>query len=49
MLAPLVVYLAGAPIRRELSARHALPALAPDAFVSHLQDTMRRALAYESR
>jgi TetR/AcrR family transcriptional regulator len=46
MLAPLVVYMAGAPIRRQLAAKHLVPAgtLAPDAFVSHLQDTMRRAL-----
>jgi TetR/AcrR family transcriptional regulator len=51
MLAPLVVYLAGAPIRKKLAAQHPvdLPVLAPEAFVSHVQDTMRRALAYESR
>jgi TetR/AcrR family transcriptional regulator len=51
MLAPLVVYLAGAPIRRELAAQHLVtaPMPAPDAFVRHVQDTMRRALAHESR
>ena len=46
MLAPIVVYLAGAPIRREVAAQHStLPDLEPDAFVRHMQDTMRRALA----
>jgi TetR/AcrR family transcriptional regulator len=51
MLAPLVVYSAGAPIRKELTAQHlvAAPVLTPDAFIRHVQDTMRRALAYESR
>ena len=51
MLAPLVVYSAGAPIRKELTAQHlvAAPMPTPDAFVRHVQDTMRRALAYESR
>jgi AcrR family transcriptional regulator len=46
MLAPLVVYLAGAPIRRELTAQHVVttPMMAPDAFVRHVQDMMRRAL-----
>ena len=46
MLAPLVVYLAGAPIRRQLAARHLVsgPPLTDDAFVRYIQDTMRRAL-----
>jgi TetR/AcrR family transcriptional regulator len=46
MLAPMVVYLAGAPIRRQLSARHLVgdPPLTDAAFVQHIQDTMRRAL-----
>ena len=46
MLAPMVVYLAGAPIRRQLSARHLVsgPPLTDDAFVQYIQDTMRRAL-----
>jgi TetR/AcrR family transcriptional regulator len=46
MLAPIVVYLAGAPIRRQLSARHLAsgPPLTDDAFVQYVQDTMRRAL-----
>lgn len=47
MLAPLVVYLAGTPIRRRLSARRLVsgPALTHEAFVRHVQDSMRRALA----
>jgi TetR/AcrR family transcriptional regulator len=46
LLAPMVVYLAGAPIRRRLSARRLVtePPLTDDAFVRHIQDTMRRAL-----
>ncbi len=46
MLAPMVVYLAGAPIRRQMSARHLVsgPPLTADVFVRHIQDTMRRAL-----
>jgi TetR/AcrR family transcriptional regulator len=47
MLAPMVVYLAGAPIRQQLSARHLVsgPPLTDDAFVQYVQDTMRRGLA----
>src|SRR5918994_5340298 len=47
MLAPLVVYLAGAPIRERLSAQHlgGGPMLEHDAFVRYIQDSMRRALA----
>jgi TetR/AcrR family transcriptional regulator len=50
MLAPMVVYLAGAPIRRQLSARHLVsgPPLTDDAFVRYIQDTMRRALGPDS-
>jgi len=50
MLAPMVVYLAGAPIRRQLSARHLVsgPPLTDDAFVQYIQDTMRRALGPDS-
>jgi hypothetical protein len=46
MLAPMVVYLAGAPIRRQLSARRLVsePPLTDETFVRHIQDTMRRAL-----
>jgi TetR/AcrR family transcriptional regulator len=46
MLAPMVMYLAAAPIRRQLSARHLVsgPPLTDDAFVQYIQDTMRRAL-----
>jgi len=49
MVAPLVVYHAGAPIRKELTTEHLVDdrALTPDAFVRHVQETMRRALAYE--
>ena len=47
MMAPIVVYLAGAPIRREIAAQRLLnPApLAGDQFVRHVQDSMRRVLA----
>jgi TetR/AcrR family transcriptional regulator len=47
MLAPIVVYLAGAPIRRELAAQQLVDGvpLPPDAFIHHVQETMRRALA----
>lgn len=47
MLAPIVVYLAGAPIRKELAAQQLIDVvpLPPDAFVHHVQETMRRALA----
>lgn len=46
MLPPIVVYLAGAPIRREMAARRLvdIASLTPDAFVRHVQETMRRAL-----
>jgi TetR/AcrR family transcriptional regulator len=46
MLAPMVVYLAGAPIRRQLSDRNLVngPSLTDDAFIRYIQDTMRRAL-----
>jgi len=51
MLAPIVVYLAGAPIRRQLSARHLAggPPLTDDAFIEYIQDTMRRALGPDGR
>ena len=47
LLAPVVFYLAAAPIRKELGALH-LPNVQPRAaeeFVRHMQDVMRRALA----
>jgi hypothetical protein len=47
MLAPVVFYLAAAPIRKELGALH-LPNVQPRAseeFVRHMQDVMRCALA----
>ena len=47
IVAPVVFYLAGAPIRKELADRHALngAALATDAFVRHVQEATRRTLA----
>ena len=44
MFAPIVFYLAGAPIRKELAELHLINmrALSPDEFVAHLQDAMRR-------
>lgn len=47
MLAPVVLYMAAAPIRQELAhARLLEPSpLQPDEFVRHLQDSMRRSLA----
>ena len=47
MLAPLVFFLAGAPIRKELSHLHVLDmtALSPAEFLSQLQETTRRSLA----
>jgi TetR/AcrR family transcriptional regulator len=49
LLAPLVVYHAGAPIRRELATEHLvdIEPPSPDAFVRHVQETMRRALAFD--
>jgi hypothetical protein len=50
MLAPLVMYHAGAPIRQELATEHLVDgsALSTDAFVRHVQETMRRALASDA-
>ena len=49
MIAPIVLYLAAAPIRQELTHAHLLTqsALEPDAFVRHVQESMRRVLAAE--
>ena len=49
ILAPLVVYHAGAPIRQELATERLVDAhaLTPEVFVRHLRETMRRALAYD--
>ncbi|MBM3770389.1 MAG: TetR family transcriptional regulator [Acidimicrobiia bacterium] len=48
-MAPLMVYMAAAPIRRELAKSRLLPVVPPDldAFIGHLQQTMRRALENE--
>jgi TetR/AcrR family transcriptional regulator len=45
MLAPVVVFLAGAPIRKELAARHMadLSTLTPDTFLRQFQESMRLA------
>jgi AcrR family transcriptional regulator len=50
MLAPLVMFHAGAPIRQELATEHLVDgsALSPDAFVRHVRETMRRALASDA-
>jgi AcrR family transcriptional regulator len=47
MFAPIVVFLAGSPIRRELTAQHLVKgaALAPGPFVAYMQDAVRRSLA----
>jgi AcrR family transcriptional regulator len=46
IVVPVVVYLAGAPIRDELAARHLLTGspLTSDAFVGHMQEAARRVL-----
>ena len=51
LVAPLVVYLAGAPIRRRLAAGRLmeLETLQPEAFVTHVQELMRRGLAARPR
>jgi AcrR family transcriptional regulator len=51
ILAPIVVYLGGTPIRREMADLQLMDAqqLDPDLFIRHLQDTMRRALAPDKR
>ena len=47
LLPPILFYLAGTPIRKELAELHLmkLPAATPDDFVRHLQEAARRALA----
>jgi TetR/AcrR family transcriptional regulator len=51
ILAPIVMYLAGAPIRRQLAAERLADAtsLTPKVFIRHVQDTMRRALTAGGR
>jgi hypothetical protein len=51
MLAPIVFYLAGAPIRREISHLHVIDmrALSPAAFVQQAQESVRRSLARDLR
>jgi hypothetical protein len=47
MLAPIVFYLAGEPIRKQLAARHLanVASLTPEVFVEQLQETVRLAFA----
>jgi TetR/AcrR family transcriptional regulator len=47
---PIVFYLAGAAIRKELAAKHRLgsAALAPEAFVKHVKEATYRALAADA-
>jgi TetR/AcrR family transcriptional regulator len=47
IIVPVVVYLAGAPIRKEMTAQHLLSTapLTPGGFVKHMQDVARRVLA----
>jgi TetR/AcrR family transcriptional regulator len=47
MLAPIMFFLAAAPIRRQLAADHLMPGrpLTGQALVAHMQETMRYALA----
>jgi AcrR family transcriptional regulator len=50
IVVPVVVYLAGTPIRKELAAHHLLAgsALTADEFVGYMQDAARRALALDA-
>ena len=47
MLAPIVFFLAGTPIRKEISHLHVVDmhGLSPAEFVAHVQESMRRSLA----
>ena len=49
LIAPIVFYMAAAPIRKELAEARLLDiaALSPATFVAHVQDTMRRAFSSE--
>lgn len=51
IMAPLMVFMAAAPIRRQLTESRLLPVAPPDldTFVSQLQQHMRRALAADAR
>lgn len=46
-VAPLMLYLAAAPIRRELADARLLALPELDTFITHLQQTIRRALAHD--
>ena len=47
MFAPIVMFLAGEPIRKELAARHlaSMSSLTPAKFIQHLQESVHLALA----
>lgn len=49
-MAPLMLYMAAAPIRRELTDSRLLSVAPPepDVFIAHLQQTIRRALAHDA-
>jgi TetR/AcrR family transcriptional regulator len=51
MLAPIVFFLAAAPIRREIADLHVIDArgLSPADFVRHMQQSTRRSLAHDKR
>jgi len=51
MIAPLVVFFGGAPIRREMAHLHLMDRqqLSVDRFVAHMQASMRRALARDEK
>jgi TetR/AcrR family transcriptional regulator len=50
LLAPVLFYLAGAPIRKEITHLHLMDfAASPDAFVQHVQEATRRALACDAQ
>lgn len=51
ILAPIVFFFAGAPVLRELGDLRLMDTstIAPEVFVEHLQETMRRALAPDGR
>jgi len=50
MIAPIIFYMAAAPIRKELAEARLLDigALSPDRFVAHVQDTIGRAFSSEA-
>jgi TetR/AcrR family transcriptional regulator len=51
MLAPIVFYMAGASIRKEITHLHVmdLHTLSPDDFVRHMQESIRRSFAHDAK